>query len=451
MPRSSRPARRGKKTKTKRRSGGGGSGGTPARRKPAASSRVKGAYSQSIGSSLGRALGSALAGETGGVAGNLLGRAAGSLFTKITGFGDYKVGSNSLMGAAASDSLPMFTKSGRGTKIVHREYLFDVVTSPTIGQFNIQKVPIQPALAGSFPWLAPVAEQFEEYTLNGVIFEFKSNSYDALASTNTASGTVVMTTQYNVLNPTFTTKQAMEQYEFTCSAKPSVNLIHPVECARGESPIYTLSTRAGSATTGDLRLYDFANFYIATVGMQGASTNIGELWVSYDITFLKPRLGLSADIGDHYYLGTYATIVPLGGGNYFGTAPVLSPASDLGSVLTNGTTITIPTSYTGQVVVIYRLLYNVAQTYLAGALVNIAPSAGASFLNLFGAGPYSLVAAGNGFPTAGFTSTEVVVVKYFTCVQGGILTVNGGQGITGGATVQAADLFIIALPSTLTS
>jgi len=234
-----------------------------------------------------------------GSQGSRVGEEAGRLFRQLTGFGDYKINKNSL---TTGDSLPTFRSPKNGTRVIHREYLMDVITSATAGAFSIEQIPIQPALLGSFPWLSASAEQYQEYRLNGCVYEFKSNSYNALASTNTASGTVIMSTNYNALDPAFISKFQMEQSQYTCSGKPSVDLLHPIECAKVETPTNVLYTRSVQTFNGDLRLYDWGNFYIATVGTQGASTNIGELWVTYDLTLLKPKLGSAVDVADHYIL-----------------------------------------------------------------------------------------------------------------------------------------------------
>lgn len=401
--------------------------------------------SQQVGKAIGNAIGSAIGGGPGGSIGAMLGSGAGALFKKITGLGDYTVTSNSLMTPATQDALPTFTKHGRGTRVLHREYLQDIVTSSTIGAFSLNSYPIQPALIFAFPWLSNLAAQFDEYQLNGVIYEFKSNSYDALSSTNTASGTVVMTTQYNVLLPAFTNKQSMEQYEFTCSAKPSVNIMHPVECARGESPVTVLSTRTANPTTGDLRLYDFATFYIATVGMQGASTNIGELWVSYDITLLKPRLGPVGDVADHYNLGPLATIGTggTGVGPYFGLQPILSSSSNLGSTLSGGNTINIPPIFTG--VLQIQLYYRITVSAL-WAPYSFILTGGINFYNFFGNGPYEMSGAYSQQPMTNTTTSQYVMVQMFTCVGGGTIIITGG---TNNVVLTDAELLVLAFPSSL--
>jgi len=390
-----------------------------------------------------------------------LGAEAGRLFRSITGFGDYKVTRNSLVPGA--DSLPTFSNTVAGTRVTHREFLFDVITSPIPGQFTIETIPIQPALLGSFPWLSASAENYQEYRLNGCVYEFKSNSYDALSSTNTASGTVVMTTNYNVLDPVFTNKFTMEQSQFTSSSKPSVNLLHPIECNKLETPTSVLYTRSAQSFNGDNRLYDWGNFNIATVGMQGSATNIGELWVTYDITLLKPKLSATSDVADHYVaLSSSIALIAPGGPNYFGTitAPmVLTSDSDMGTSLssTNGLTITAidtitwPSGYQGNVAVIVRYALSSVPALTLATQFGYAISNSVKFLNLLGWGDPNgrtmdneavsavppLVYNGNGGCT---------LVAFFTINNGGTLRLTGG---TNGTRLVCADIIITALPISL--
>lgn len=386
-----------------------------------------------------------------GPTGKTLGGMAGNLFRQITGFGDYKVSKNSLIGSM--DQLPSFRNMSSGTRIQHREYLFDVVTSPTPGNFTIEKVPIQPALLESFPWLSASAENYQEYQLNGVVYEFKSNSYDALSSTNTASGTVVMATDYNVLDPPFVNKFQMEQTQFTCSGKPSINLLHPIECNKLETPTNVLYTRSGPVTSGDLRLYDWGNFYIATVGMQGSSTNIGELWVTYDITLLKPKLNSTVDVYDHYLLNPSAS--DSGGPNYYGTTgspPTLTSDSDLGTSLSasgssNLDTIDFPVGYTGKVMVVYRI--GATTTSLVGLMANhsLAFSGGASLINGFGGGTAFTNEYVNGVQTMVYNITGGMTLVYFLNISnGGSVTISAGSNGTV-SIVQNGDLYVVALPT----
>jgi len=102
----------------------------------------------------------------------------------------------------------------------------------------------------------------------------------------------------------------MENYEFAVSTKPSNSFVHVVEVGQNVSPLTQLYIRTGPPTgfSEDLRLYDFGKFNIATYGQPGNSTNaglIGELWVTYDVEFFKPKYRAAQGSGilmDHYYL-----------------------------------------------------------------------------------------------------------------------------------------------------
>jgi len=210
----------------------------------------------------------------------------------ISGMGDYDIAGvnhNSLI-SKMSPVVPEFdTNASSGSiRICHREYIQDILSSTT---FNNQVFPINVALIQTFPWLSRIGAQFEQYRINGMIFEFKSGSSDALNSTNTALGYVIGAVEYNALASPFTDKLSMENAIFASSTKPSLSMITAVECAPGQTSIPLLYTRLGyeSLTSSDLRLYDLGTFNIATVGMQQEGVNLGELWVSYDVSLYKTR------------------------------------------------------------------------------------------------------------------------------------------------------------------
>jgi len=289
------------------------------------SSRSKAA---GMGTSIGASLGSMLGGAPGKAVGGLIGRGADALFQRISGHGDYKVSSNSIVSGI---DPPMFAKNGRGTIVRHREFLGDITGSTA---FTSTVFPINPGLGTTFPWLSQVAANYEEYIVRGMVFEFKSTSANALSSINTALGTVILATRYNVLMPAFQSKIEQENYEFVSTAKPSESVMHPIECAVGESPLHVLYTRTGETSFGDKRMYDLGNFQISTVGMQG-SYNIGEIWCSYDVELLKPRISTvsSGYEQDHYRF----TSAGYASGAALGTAFAISEESNYGTKVTSNT------------------------------------------------------------------------------------------------------------------
>ncbi len=225
-----------------------------------------------------------LGAQIGSHVGDLVEQGARGLFRTITGIGDYKIERNTILSAG---DPPVLSQGTRTNIIRHREYISDVsgTTAFTNTSYGLN--------AGNnllFPWLYAIAQNYEQYVFHGCVMEFKSTSADALNSTNTALGTVIMATEYNVLNNPFTNKLGMENHEFTTSCKPSECMLHPIECATTQTPTRVFYTRPVNNTlNNDLRFVDMGNFQIATVGMQ-ASAVIGELWATYEVELLKPIL-----------------------------------------------------------------------------------------------------------------------------------------------------------------
>lgn len=186
--------------------------------------------------------------------------------------------------------VPLIRNSKAGVIIRHKEYITDIQASQA---FNLRSFLINPGLSETFPWLSQVANAFEEYEFRGLIFEFKSMSSDAIlqSSTNSSLGTVILGTQYDVLDTPFSNKIGMENHQYSNSCKPSVTMLHPIECARSQNSNTHLFTRnAPPPATGDDRLYDLGRFQIAVQGCQANVGTCGELWCTYEIQLFKPQL-----------------------------------------------------------------------------------------------------------------------------------------------------------------
>ena len=134
-----------------------------------------------------------------------------------------------------------------------------------------------------------------------MLFEYKSMYSDAAVQTGGSLGSVIMATSYNAAKPLFASKIEMENYEFAMSAKPSVSMCHPIECARGQTPLNELYVRTQSQLIDDqdIKTYDLGRFQIASQGIpcSGSALSLGELWVTYQIRFLKPRVSDYLDSG----------------------------------------------------------------------------------------------------------------------------------------------------------
>jgi hypothetical protein len=86
----------------------------------------------------------------------------------------------------------------------------------------------------------------------------------------------------------FASKQEMENADYACSTKPSEGLLHGIECDIRERPtpiLYTSTLNGAPVTSTNL-----GTLQVATQGCSVAGVTLGELWVSYDITFFKKQL-----------------------------------------------------------------------------------------------------------------------------------------------------------------
>src|SRR5437868_8025472 len=101
--------------------------------------------------------------------------------TNVSGIGDCKITHNSLY----NDPLRIYSIGDIGVRICHREYIQNVITG-TANTFNLQSFPLNPGLPQVFPWLSKIAIGFEQYKINGMIWEFRSTSANAFKSNNNA-------------------------------------------------------------------------------------------------------------------------------------------------------------------------------------------------------------------------------------------------------------------------
>lgn len=346
-----------------------------------------------LGTTLGAAGGFFLGGPMGMGMGSAIGGAIGNGIGYFTGSGDYKVQNNAC-------AVPSY-RSSDSTTITHREYITDILSGTgTPTTFNIQSFSLNPGQPGTYPWLAQIAANYEEYDIQGMLFSFNSTSGNSVASTNTTLGTVIMATEYDPTKPAFANKQAMENYHFSTSCKPSENMLHAIECKKTLSPVKQLYIRVGNNTGTDLRWTDFGNFYIATVGCPGAGTVLGELWATYKIKLIKPRLPTTVGLGGqiasgHAYRTGATTAAPLG------TSTTLSSGT-LALTFSNTTVSWIATPNMNYLISVYIA----AGTSVTGMIAT--SSVGVTGVNIFqndSAGVFS----------TGTTTSGQTVTNYVTC------------------------------------
>jgi hypothetical protein len=275
--------------------------------------------------------------------GSSLGGYLGGKLAQILGFGSYTVKANTLLteGGRLSEGqeIPMFKNYGHETRVSHREFLGELVTpaSPTV--FNNTTYRINAANPVLFPWLAPIASNYQQYRFNGLVVEFKTLSSDITAGG--ALGSVILATNYDVVDVPFSTKITMENSEYAISAKPSLSQLHAVECDPEQvaNNLYYCRSSADGSSTADARFYDLGLLQIATSGLpSSAGTVLGELWISYDVSLLKPIISSTISSGSMTINsgGTVTSAVP------FGSAP-----TPTGNTLAIGSGSTLTWPYPG--------------------------------------------------------------------------------------------------------
>jgi hypothetical protein len=234
-----------------------------------------------------------------------LGYAAGAGVSMLRGHGDYyPVKSNSLIKGGLATPVPKFVNNGRrGVQIVEREFLGLVTTAQA---FTLNSYPINPGMNVTFPWAATCAQQFEEYVIEGMLFEFVSLSADWNGTTQ-AIGSIIMATDYDSSDAVYSNRVQMENADYSCSARANQSLIHPVECDPQERPTKVSYVRSGAIpNNADIKMYDLGNFQIATDGFSTDGQVIGELWVSYDVVFYKKQINPSGQSSAAVYLSSDA-------------------------------------------------------------------------------------------------------------------------------------------------
>lgn len=337
--------------------------------------------------------------------GSALGSAAGSLFKHLTGFGSYKVKKNTLLDEGQGP--PIIANSSGNVRIRHREFIQDVNTSVP---FTLQySEGINPGNRYMFPWLSSIADSFQQYRMHGLIFEFKTTSSDALNSTNTALGSLIMMTDYNVYATPPTNKQIMENQEFTVSTKPSESTIHAVECAPSQTSIGLQYIRTNSVPSGqDARLYDLGQFNLATVGSQ-ASPLVGELWASYDCELLKPQLTFpqGQNVLSAHYANTAQTTATTSTGPFLGMLPKFD---SIGLTFdTVGGQLIFPSDAQGNYSIQWNYISNNSGAWLPPT---VSAGTGASLLPMFNGGGFSQSAPQSG--TLGVTSGSISTAASIT-------------------------------------
>lgn len=254
-----------------------------------------------------------------GFRGAAQGWATGGRVSKALGWGDYGIATNQIVGQSSQAKLQVNPSNNSGDIIFdHTEFIGNVMVQgkgpthtggPEPSAFSIQHFRLNPAQPAVFPFLSTLASQFEMYEFAGLMFQYKPLSGESANATN-ALGKVIMATNYDPSSPLFNTSHSMENYDYSCSCKPSAGMYHGIETEPSQRLTKQLYcdgsiTQPGPSAPGhkDKMLTDLGLFQIATEGIpvDREDVIIGELWVTYKIKLSRAAL---SDVMQHQDLET---------------------------------------------------------------------------------------------------------------------------------------------------
>jgi len=299
---------------------------------------------------------------------------------------------------------------GRGPVTVsHTEYIQEVQGS--IG-FNVTPFFVNPGLPGSFPWLANIASQYEEYRVKKLVYRFETEASSSVA------GAVILVTDVDALDTAFQSKQQAMDYRGASRTAPWQRVTHDAQAA-AKSPYGARYVRSGSIVSGDLKTYDVGLFQLITQGMASTAV-VGELYVDYTFEFIGPKVNnvlgqnlLGADVRSG---GVVTPAAPLG------SAPSIVGGSNIPIVVNNNS---VTFQFSGRLLVTFQII----GTGITVLSVNAAGGASAAVI-------YSNVITAT-------TANAVVSID---------LVANQGQGITlsvTGTTVTSSILMVQQMSSGL--
>lgn len=269
-----------------------------------------------------------------GAPGKVVGEGVGSIL-RAFGLGDYDLQENSLVPKLAMDmgqEVPQVSnnKLDEGCRIQRTEYIGDLLTGSggTPTGFSIESFSLNPGNPELFPWLASVAENFEEYEFDGIIFTLKTMASDV--STALSLGTMFCACQYDIFDPPFLNKQELLEYQYASSKKVSKSVLLPIECAKKNDVLTHLyvAPRNTLPVGADPRFYSMGNVVFGTQGCPAAGTPVAEVWVSYDVCLYKPKLTDGGDLALSNITAHWNS-VGVGSGNF----PGLTSTFPLGTSL----------------------------------------------------------------------------------------------------------------------
>lgn len=237
--------------------------------------------------------------------------------------------------APVSQSRKQVTKSahithtGSSCRVKHREFVRNVSGSI---YFKVDGVfPVQPGLSLSFPWLAGIANNYDQYRVHSLKMIFLSRCSSATA------GSVMVAPDYDSSDSAPISEAVMTAFAGTTEDAPwkeQTCVLNPTSLMGGMTRKFIRSQDL--LPNQDLKTYDCGNVFIGVVDATTDAVPWGKLWVEYDIEFFVPALHSTGNmVGGGFFSGGAQTLA-----NPFGTTPI-KPANTYGLALDAASNLTV--------------------------------------------------------------------------------------------------------------
>jgi len=183
------------------------------------------------------------------------------------------------------------------TFAVRREKVANIIgTTSTNLNVNLALY-LNPGNSVLFPIFSQIAATYEQFRVNELIFSYETEAY-AASGTNVSAGKVILATNYDPSDVQFSSDTQMENYFNSDRGAPFAEIVHdamggdhalrdePVKCYFVNSAANTIAPTSDSTNN---KFYDVGLFQLATQGNASATAEIGELYVTYSFTMIRPK------------------------------------------------------------------------------------------------------------------------------------------------------------------
>jgi hypothetical protein len=172
-----------------------------------------------------------------------------------------------------------YGRDGNTCRVQHIERLGTIQGTSA---FTTTQFAMNPGLASVFPWLAPIANQFETYKFRRLAILYKPRC------ATTQTGEVGIAVDYDAADQAPINSVVAEDYQGTVSESPWKDLAYVANPANlGKEKNYYM--RNGPlALNLDIKTYDTANVFVFTENNQVALA--GYVYVQYDVELMTPQV-----------------------------------------------------------------------------------------------------------------------------------------------------------------